>query len=349
MKTCFKMSWKRIMNFMLIFSMGILCFSTAHANIVRAVQTGGERAGKVIGDIIHQARDSSPNRPVYEMLEEMGFNPGEVPRDVVKRMTARKAIDNPMNYFYDDTGRIYRVSDPDVIDYDNVFFSDKNGLMDERVLKTFISKRLRADNDEHVKMFWESVEEYFASMETGEVVLDGVVDKMRLLFQSSGLELPMADLVAKGIKLRVIDKSESLVSLLRKLNESDHGDIRIFSSSYFDFELDAGSFGYEIVRGNVNKMGQFLTDESFDFLNLWKKVNEVKDLDEGYLLTGFTEYLQKIIKEEGAGHAGGLDGGVDGLAQAFEKSDRLQVIAEAANNSEGFSDQLTEILTNLYF
>ena len=350
MKTYIRLNQKRMVNFILIFSVGILCSSTTYANVVRTVQEGAESAGMAIGDIINRAADISPNKPVHDIIVEMSFDPKDIPKPVVERIRDTKAMDNPMNYFYD--GEEVFIHEK-IYDYQDVFFKFKWGTSTSAApetvhfLRKFVRERIDLENEEHVKAFWQSIEHHFQSIADSSgssIDMDLARGTMINIADNVMEEQKLINLAAVGIRHGHIAKGDPLYFIIENFYPDKHRDAKIFSSPYFRKvdNITKDDLEYEILTRVTDNISHHINDSSFDMQKLWNYVTKLEKMGDETLLSSLKRKLTSMIKE-----SVGDNPSQEELGEAFATKPKLKAIAEFGNNDRNFSNLLTEIISDI--
>ena len=131
--------------------------------IGRALETGGAEIGEFIDDLVKKAELQSPNKPIHEMASEMGFSYDQIPKRVIERMRKTYAMDNPMNYFYNEDGLL---KSEEIADFYSVLAKNplygraSSSPVPVRFLRQFVGVRLDLDNQDHLLTFWKALDSY---------------------------------------------------------------------------------------------------------------------------------------------------------------------------------------------
>ena len=183
--------------------------------IGRALEKGGGEIGEFIDDMVKKAELQSPNRPLRELISEMGFDYDQVPKRVIERMRKTDAMDNPMNYFYDEGGLLKSDEIPDfysVLSKNPAY--DRNPTPPVLFLRKFVGARLDLDNQDHLFTLWKALD---ASASSGGVRDSNIFSNtFRNITEYIGYtESKRGDLVAASLQNDEISKGSMFQSIAK--------------------------------------------------------------------------------------------------------------------------------------
>lgn len=320
----------------MIFLSGVSC-STLSKNHIRDPQSASRalvKTGNSIGDIIKRAEAKSPNKPVRDVIAEMGFDIDDIPKGVIDRIRTTNALDNPVNLFFTNEKIIDLSYSGGKISFHKCFFENVDTEFKEVIfLRRLFVERVDWNNSEHVISFRSALRTHFEKMypkrEVSQLFDEDEFSKISSIIG----EGKIVDFIASSIHYDNILVNPFTKGLLR-----DRIMLLVFRSDYFRGANNVESLEYSVLEEAIKKM-LFLDQNGLS--KLWKQVNDVSAIDESFLLASFKGKVKDLIESRMQ------TSNPEKMEQTFNEEERLKVLMDVAKEDDSFAELLTDILADI--